>query len=606
MGIPTLLKQGNKMNRKLNEPPTETQHLAVKIAKKIDETLKKEKGYHERIKHNRDYVLGLDFTKDKDVVKHRANLLHSTISAMLPQVYAKNPEVSITHRKKEWELMTETIEKVLGLQFEAAALKNNAKRAVRSAMTTSRGIFKVTYQKDYKTDPLIEQRINDTQENIAKLENVLSQSEEANASDEALRLEELKLQLEALNQEVEVEVQEGLRIDRVLTENLLIDPSVVDFDDYVYASWMAQRITMSKVVAEGLYGYKLDKAVKYKNNTKTNEASDDDQVVIWEYWDKTNNHVYTIAEGCQWWLREPYSPENLGDRWYPFFIIPFQLVDGKMIAPSLVELCEKLQDEHNTARDRFNDHRNLCIPKYLASGQIKEKDITSFSLSGVGEIVVINDDSGRPLNQVFDVARHPPIDPMVYTTDQARYDWEMVTGLQDASRSTVVKPKTATEAGIMERALSGRVSEFRDAIEDVLTDMAKYAVQILLLTLDKSHITEMLGEQIQVLETGEEKLLWDWPQMSREEVADQINIKVRAGTTGMPNKLEQQDKWLQLLGVMQPIIQMIMQMEAQGMDSSSLRNIFKHTLAVFDDSLDSEDFLPKKMPQQMPQQMPMQ
>ena len=63
---------------------------------------------------------------------------------------------------------------------------------------------------------------------------------------------------------------------------------------------------------------------------------------------------------------------------------------------------------------------------------------------------------------------YPPIDPAVYDTSAVRVDWEMVTGLQDASRASVVKPKTATEANILQQSLSGRISEFRDQVEDFL------------------------------------------------------------------------------------------------------------------------------------------
>ena len=56
---------------------------------------------------------------------------------------------------------------------------------------------------------------------------------------------------------------EGLVIDRVLTDNLLIDTSVCEFWDYKDAGWQCQVIPMKKSDAEATYKLKLDKAKAY-------------------------------------------------------------------------------------------------------------------------------------------------------------------------------------------------------------------------------------------------------------------------------------------------------------------------------------------------------
>ncbi|MBU3548099.1 hypothetical protein [Polynucleobacter sp. P1-05-14] len=54
-----------------------------------------------------------------------------------------------------------------------------------------------------------------------------------------------------------------------------------------------------------------------------------------------------------------------------------------------------MQDEHNEARDRFNQHRDLCIPGWVASADINEKTIKKHSDSRFGEITIV--DSSRCL-----------------------------------------------------------------------------------------------------------------------------------------------------------------------------------------------------------------
>ena len=114
---------------------------------------------------------------------------------------------------------------------------------------------------------------------------------------------------------------QGLVIDRVMTEHLLIDPSIAEFWDYEQADWMAQVVPVKKVVAEGLYGIRLDRATVYRPADSRapsdsgrlfsgipEQAGDDAQICVLEIWDKQTQRVYTMAQGCDFWLRAPYSP----------------------------------------------------------------------------------------------------------------------------------------------------------------------------------------------------------------------------------------------------------------------------------------------------------
>lgn len=107
----------------------------------------------------------------------------------------------------------------------------------------------------------------------------------------------------------------------------------------------------------------------------------------------------------------------------------------------------------------------------------------------------------------------------------------------DAARSTVVKPKTATEANIMQQSLSARVSEFRDQIEDFLKVLAQYTAEILLLTIGPERVAEITGQHTmqQSIDpvTGMTvsvpvRLAYDWPDMPREKVFDLVQLTIRS------------------------------------------------------------------------------
>lgn len=604
----------------LKRAPAEADPLARVWNERIERSRKHWRKYHQRAKYNRELVAG--FKKDADPKtaefnRFRANLIQGTITSVLPNIYARNPEISAVplYKADNLKLFCKTIETVTNRYLEQAGLKARGKSTVRSALTSSIGIVKVMYQRDIQDDPVIRSRMNDTQDNIKAIEHLMAEIDdpEQRGDLEAKRLE-LEQAMQALNEKVEVTAAEGLVIDRVLFDNFLMDEAVEEFADYRNADWQAQIIPMKRSTAEKLYGFKLDGARAYVDAqdsrsdgrlaSGTTDKGGDVQIAVIEVWDRVTQRVLTFAEGCNFWLREPYSPSKVGQRWYPYFLLPFQEVDGQVYAPSLVDLTEKLQAEHNEARDRFNKHRDLAIPGWIASGDTSDKALKNFaksvSINGFGEVAVI-DTEGKPITQVFAPKQYPPIDPMVYDTGPVRNDWEMVTGLQDAARSSVVKPKTATEASIMDRALSGRVSEFRDLTEDFIQEIAQYSAQILVMELTPQQVERIMGPHKVAIETMPDgtqveqvvERSYDWPELTREQVFDMIEMRIRAGTSGAPDKMEQQENWTKVLPVVQGLVVQIIQLHATGQDAGPLVELLRETIKRFDERLEVEMFIPK-------------
>ena len=577
--------------------------------------------FHKRVKHNRNTVSGFNWNADpagKDFYSLRANLIHGTISAVLPNVYARNPEISIApaHSGADIKLFCNTLEKVTNRALEQAQLKNRAKSTVRAALTCSFGILKVMYQRDIHEDAYIQGRINDQQENRLAVRDLQQDLEDGSQKKHHEEKEiELEEQLLGIHEQSEVWSAEGLVIDRVLTENLLIDPSVCEFWDYTDADWMCQVIPMKRAQAEALYKKNLANAKIYQAgqsepshkkarrlasmcmDASKSPVSDDQQIAVLEIWDRATQRVYTMVEGSTEWLREPYSPPRAGERWYPFFLLPYQVVDGQFVGPSLVDLTERLQDEHNEARDRFNQHRDLCIPGWVASADINEKTIKKHADSRFGEITIV-DTEGKPLNQVIIPRGHPKIDPIVYDTSAVRYDWEQVTGLQDAARSTVVRPKTATEANILQRALSGRVFEFKDQIEDWLQEIAQYSAQVLLQELTSEQVERYMGAPITRTAMVDDQLTitkektYDWPTLTKDRIFDMVDLRIRAGTTGAPDGIEEKEGWLKVLPMITNLSIQIQNLQARGMDYEHIRNLLRETVLRYDDRIDSNLFIP--------------
>jgi hypothetical protein len=586
------------------------------------------KRFHDRVRHNRKVVRGIDDNidvKDPKYNRDRANLIQSTLTVVLSRIYAKNPEMSAepTNKAQDLRLFCDTISRVTQVMLESAKLKQKAKATVRAAMTCSFGVVKLQYQRDLREDPIIKARIEDAQENIARIDSLLAQLEDPlTRGDEEAKRAELQRTIEAMAKQLEVVAAEGLVIDRVRTERLIVDPAVEDIWEYESADWLVEEIPMRRSKAMGLFkGFDLTGANTYKVGTDASAKADVDRprmysageasgdpdpiVLVHECWSKVDNTIYTLVEGCnKQFARKPYSPPFAGERWYPYFLLPFQSVDGEFVAQSLVDLTERLQVEHNETRDKYAELRSKIRPYFIASGELKDKDIKVMVHPELGEMVVV-DTQGAPIGQMVQVAPQLQIDPQLFDTAAIRQDWELVSGLQDAARSIVVQSKTATEAAISDQALAARVSEFRDQVEDFLTEMAQYASELCLLAMTDAQVETIMGKHQQVEETVAGPLgpmvvpktipAYVWPAERRPEtVFNLVQMKIRAGSTSAPNKLQMQENWSKAVPLIEKAIMAIRAIEGAGGDASAERELVRETIARFDESIDVDRFLPPK------------
>jgi hypothetical protein len=588
--------------------------------------------FHSRVRYNRDLVQGIDHTTDPKSPhynKKRANLIKSTLSVVLSKVYAKNPEMSAepTNKAKNLRKFCDTVSAVTQRMLDDAKLKHKAKRAVRAAMTCSHGIVKVMYQRDIKIDPIIKDRIEDTQDNIAHIESLLAQieGEDSQRYDLEAKKRELEMAIEGLQAKKEVVASEELTVDMTRTDRLLLDPAIDDILDYEQSAWIIEKIPKRRSEAMGLfpdydlshastfkvgeYDIAADKARPYSRDNKVSGDGDDPLVLIYEAWCKTDNMIYTMVAGCNsQFARAPYSPTYTGERWWPYFILPWGVVDGKVVSQSLVDDLEKLEVEHNETRDKFAEVRRNIKPNFVVSADVKDKQIQTRQIAGIGEVIVV-DTGGQKLADFVQQSTQLQIDPAVYDTSPIAYDWDQTSGLQEAARSVITKAKTATEASISDQSLGARVGEFRDSVEDWLTEIAQYGAELCLLAMTEPMVAQIMGEAEPVDEDEIAEAMatgippvpdkpYEWPaERTPETVFQLVQMKIRAGSTAAPNKLEMQETWTKALPLLQNMIQVIMQVDASMGDSTPFRELVKETAARFDDSLDVERFLPPKPPQ---------
>lgn len=596
---------GEKQSNDRRSPgfePTEDEKKVVgvwltRVARSEDE--QKTKEWRESLEKLRRYERGTQTVDDK---KSRTNMVFATMAAMLPELYAKNPTISVTPTDavSEQEMgkvkrFCATAEKVIRkMLVEEGKLKKRSKANIRATSVTSFGVLKAIYQKEYRGDPVVVRRIDDTQDNLARVEAlILDLQKTDDPSELAKKRDELQANLKALSSGNEIRIFKGFVIDRMKSEDFLVlDDNVDEFDEYVDARALGHKIWMPVGQARQFFGMELIGATRYGRprtdaGQKTDDTPADDQFIcVVEIWDKENGVVRTTAKGMNRWLREPYTPPNAPQRWYPFYVLGFNLTEGQWRPLSDVELLMSLQDEYDRTRQNYADVREKAVPKRIVrkGGNLSEQDVKNLVDSGNKEWVAVEGNPAQPIHQ--DVMDLPglKIDPQAYDVSQIRNDMDLVSGRSDASRANLIKPKTATEAEIMQEAMQSRVGERRDTNEDLMSEMAEASLEVVLRDLTKPEVVQLAGGDV------------EWPESPEtvETIFRMVSVQVRAGSSGRPNQQREREQWGTLLPVIKETMQQVADLRMQGnFDmAEALIELLRETVRRYDEHLDLDAIIP--------------
>ena len=609
--------------------PADAKGLIKKYQQNVELSYQKWKARYKEIESARRYSLGRlndrtmgmsteqVFSQSKRLIK--GNIIHATLQGLLPHIYSKNPEIKVRpglnvdpqgSQYRVADLFSNTLEIILNESLRKSKLKKIAKQVLRSCMTSKIGIVKVTYQRDYYKDPLVSREFNDAQDSLAKIQDDIRQlqANDGYFGEKDELVEEIKMTINALSQRVEVMQQEGLNLGFVRPEDFRMDTSLDSLQDYNSARWIANvtwmtpsdvmerfQLTKKDIEKYTIYRRTTEGIVNRLNRDSASYSGEEDvnlAIAVWEYWDKTTQTVYTWCEGSDQWCREPMVPTKMGERFFPYFVLGLNWIDGQEWPVSETELMMNLQDEYNTVREQLAEHRKLSAPFYVAdASRVNEEDIEVFSNATIGEIAMINA-SGLGVNQVFQPVQTPPMNPIVYDTTPIRTDMEWISGLGDAQRGGIMRAKTATEANIQQEGMASRMQEKIDITEDWLKDIAWYSAEILLQEIEPQRAIEIAGPQA------------FWPILNKQQLYDSIFIKIAAGSTGMPDNNAERMRWIELMPIIMQNIQMVQMMRQSGVPDqfNPYVQLLEETFKRFDERIDIAKFLPP-MPQEIQNHM---
>jgi len=268
------------------------------------------------------------------------------------------------------------------------------------------------------------------------------------------------------------------------------------------------------------------------------------------------------------------------------FCLGFNPVEGRWRPLSDVELLMHLQEEYNSTRYLYAEARKEAIPVrlYRKGGELEAEDLEAIANRKPRQLIGVSGNPQIPINQDVMQLDGVKIDPAAYDVSLIRNDMDMMVGLSDASRANLIQAKTATEAQIMAQSLANRQSERQDAIEDLISEMAEAALQIMLQRFSLLEVQQIVGRGAV------------WPEDAGPELWTKIRVKVRAGSSGKPNQAKEREDWAQIMPVINEAMTKVAELRAAGHGdmANSVIELAKETLRRFDERIDIDRFIPRE------------
>lgn len=462
------------------------------------------------------------------------------------------------------------------LNEQAANYKQQLKAAVRRVKSAKVAYIKLGYQRALKPRPEIVGQIADATNKIAEIEAQLKNMAEGNVDELSAEHEKLKLGLADLERDKMMVVREGPVLDFPRSDQIIIDPACIHLKSLAGAGWIVHEFEMEPCDIKKCWGVDVVGFKAYDKDGKTysEKKAGKKCARVWQVWDKDRLQTFVIVDGYKDFVTEPASPEIWTERFWPIFPIVFNEVEHyEEIYPlSDIEQAMDIQREYNRSREALRQHRIAATPWWIEGAGMEEAEKAKISTRAPHEVVSLpslgTDQKAADLIQAGPVAN---IDMNLYETETHFNDLMRIVGYQEAQMGAT-SGSTATESSIAQQSQSVSQSDNVDDLDEVLTELARAAGQVMLLNVEKSVVMEIVGEGA----------VWPDTLQTREAAAKEIMLEAEAGSTGRPNKAAE----LANLERAVPLLQMIPEVNPKP--------IVKKYLALLD--IDPEEGITEGLP----------
>ena len=570
-----------------------------------------------------------------------ANLIGSFIDIMTSFLYAQNPDLNCRPAEQVGEQpnqqntdFADTLELIISRLWLRGFLKRGMKRQVRAALTVGVGWAKGLMFSQKRPQPQVEKELHDAEDTQARLLAAITAARENNqdTADQDVRQEEISNLIGTLKSKLELQKEYGFNYDYCRSDDMQVSLDVANTEDYLSADWISEDLYIPKSSMRVRFGRLTEEdeqaaQVYYQRNLETTadgkalsaavgaEAAEgqfsrtapsmiggtskpSEFVKCIEFWDRRDGYIKTWVDGCKRWAVEPFQPPQATLRFYPYFRLSFFEVDGRRHPQSLSWRLRKLQDEYSACRSNQRLTRERCIPGLIFNaGMMSPEDAKKLEASVIAEMVAIKPtDISTPIQSIVMVKPLPTIDVRLWDTTAILSDMERISGVQEAMQAAMMsqQPKTATEAQIQQSGFASRTGADRDAIEDMMNDLAIYTAEAAIQELPPPAAQRICGNQA------------FWPfGMDVQDLLTMVSVDIKTGTTGKPNLALDKANWATILPLLQKLMVQIRQVQSQDPPlAKALENLLRESLHRMDDRLEISEFIPTEPPPPQPPPAP--
>ena len=475
-------------------------------------------------------------------VKQMAQQAMEPIPQAVAMVLAEYDQ--ITEQRKRMAKIGETLEILFHyfMQDAQPSFKSQMKALVRRMLTTGVGYVKLGFQRETERRPEVSARMNDIKVRLDHLERLAKEVADGDINDSSAETEELRLAFQELIKQPEIIVREGLMFDFPDSTAIIVDPRCKQLRGFIGARWIAHEMFFTTEEVQEIYGVDVkgnftpydvqgrshDSSRKsLSSNSTDKENFDDGMVCVYELYDKPSGLVYVVAEGHKDFLKEPAAPDLQLETFWPVFSLVCNEVEHQkeIYPPSDVHLMRSMVSEYNRAREGLREHRKANRPTYLTpAGMLEEEDKEKLATRPAHGVISIqgmqpgqkSDDLVAPLKTIG-------IDPNLYEVGTVFDDVQLAVGAQEAQFGTT-GGATATENSIAESSRMSALGAQVDELDSFMSEVTRCAGSILL--------QQMSAEQVKAI-AGPGAV---WPELTAQEIADEVILEIEAGSTGKPNQ----------------------------------------------------------------------
>jgi len=479
--------------------------------------------------------------------------------------------LQVKQENKMLDTLGRTLELLYAYQIDNQVhnFKTMMKLVVRRAITCGVSYVKLGYERVMEKRPDLEKGIADISERLATLERLSADRADDIYDSSSKEAEQLKLLLADLVRQREFVSREGLTFDYPLSTNIIPDPKCISLRNFLGADWVCEQFVLSPNDIEEIYGKDVSNSfVAYnrgdmrgpdpvymaaqmygnyygnyyqgpnwgppynydwldKTSTKVNERSSNFGMV-WEIYNRKDGLVYTVCDGYPDFLREPASPDVFNERFFPWYGLIFNECDhqSEIFPPSDVRLMRDMQMEYNRCREGLKEHRVAGRPfTAVVAGTMEDDDLAKLSEREPNAIVELNAlQPNQDIKNLLQPFSGPNIDPNLYEVNPVYEDVLRTTGIQEANLGGQTSgDPSATEAQIAEGSRMTSMGSNIDDLNDLLTALARNGGQMLLAEMEVPTVQNIVGQGAV------------WPEMTRQQVAQEVLLEIEAGSMGRPN-----------------------------------------------------------------------